>query len=476
VNGTGSPRPVDSGATGASIGRGLAVAFPSRFTRFLEQDVWRPDDPWARGRAGRVALAALRLAIVIVRAARDPALNLRAMGLVYIALLSLVPLLAVSFSVLTAFGAHNRIEPFLTHVLEPLGPKGAEITRRVVEFVNNMRVGVLGTVGVAGLFYTVLSMIHRIEAALNEIWHVRRARALARKFTDYLSILLVGPVLVLAAMAIIGSAQSNWLVQRIVASTPFQAVVLVVAGQVAPFLFLWGAFSFLYAFGPNTAVRPVSAVVGGAVAAVLWQVSGVAFTSFVAGSSRYAAISSGFAALAVFLVWLYVAWLILLIGSQVAYFQQYPASYVATRTRQGASVRERIALCALVDVTRRHVTGQPPAHLRDLAATIAAPVTILEDLVDDFVRRGILLRSIEPEGIALARAPELVSAAEALEVIRDPEERDSTAPDSETGPVADVLGARDRAVRDVLQGVTLRSLAERASLREVESSLGRVRR
>lgn len=441
------------------------MRFFAGITHRLNDMLWRSDAP-PRGWAVAIGLTALRLVAVIVRAARDSSLNLRAMGLVYSTLLSIVPLLAVSFSVLKAFGAHYRIEPFLAQGLEPLGAKGAEITSRVVEFVNNMQVGVLGAVGVVGLLYTVLALIDRIEDSLNYIWQVRRARGLARKFTDYLSILLVGPVLVFAALAVIASAQSHWLVQRIVAITPLEWVAVFVAGQVVPFLFLWGAFSFLYTFAPNTYVSPRAALLGGAVAAVLWQLAGVAFAAFIAGSTRYTAIYSSFAALVVFLIWLYVGWLVVLIGGQVAYFQQYPASYLAARTRQGTSLRERIALAALLEVTRRHVSGHPPVPLRVLATVVTAPVAVLERLVDDFVRRGILLRSAEPEAVALARAPEQVSVAEVLRVVRDPDDEGRVAPDDVPDAVAEVLRARDRAVADAVEGVTLRSLIARASPRD----------
>lgn len=430
----------------------------------LDEALWR--DAARRSRPTALGLAALRVVVVVVRATRDPSLNLRAMGLVYSTLLSIVPLLAVSFSVLKAFGAHYRIEPFLAHGLEPLGAKGVEITNRVLEFVNNMQVGVLGAVGVAGLLYTVLSLIDRIEDSLNHIWQVRRSRGLARKFTDYLSILLVGPVLVFAALAIIASAQSHWLVQRVVAITPLEWVVVFVAGQVVPFLFLCGAFSFLYTFAPNTHVSPRAALAGGAVAAVLWQLAGVAFTAFIATSTRYTAIYSSFAALVVFLIWLYVGWLVVLIGGQVAYFQQYPASYLAARTRQGTSLRERIALSALLEVARRHLSGQPPVPLRTLASAIAAPVAVLEHLVDDFVRHGVLLRCTEPEAIVLARAPEQVSVLQVFRVVRDPDDTEPVDNDGAPAAVTEVLHARDRAVTEAMVGITLRSLAARASPRE----------
>lgn len=273
----------------------------SRLVRLLGTEIWQQDATQG-GLATRAGVTVLRLLVVVARASQDGPLNLRAMGLIYSTLLSIVPLLAVGFSVLKAFGAHYRIEPMLLSALEPLGERGAEISRRVVEFVNNTQVGVLGAVGLAGLLYTVLSLIDRIEESLNHIWQVRRPRNMARKFTDYLSILLVGPVLVVAALTVIAAAQSHWLVQRIIQVTPLEALIVFFATNVVPFLFLCAAFSFLYGIMPNTRVRPEAALLGGAVAAVLWQLAGTAFAAFVAGSTRYTAIYSGFAALVVFLI------------------------------------------------------------------------------------------------------------------------------------------------------------------------------
>ena len=448
----------------------------SRLARFLGAGIWQ-HDATQNGLATRAGVIVLRLLVVVGRASQDRALNLRAMGLVYSTMLSIVPLLAVSFSVLKAFGAHYRIEPVLLSALEPLGPRSAEITRRVVEFVNNTQVGVLGAVGLAGLLYTVLSLIDRIEESLNHIWQVRRPRNFARKFSDYLSMLLVGPVLVVAALALIAAAQSHWLVQRIIEVTPLETLIVFFATNVVPFLFLCVAFSFMYGIMPNTRVRPEAALVGGAVAALLWQLAGTAFAAFVAGSARYTAIYSGFAALVVFLIWLYLGWLIVLIGGQVAYFQQYPSSYLAARTRPGVSLRERIAVGALVEIARRALAGEPPLRLEDLATAIAAPVAVLEDLIDDLVAHGILLRAAEPEGIALVSPPDRVPVAEALAVVRDPEPVPRARPLAVDDAVTELLAARDRATQDVVGDVTLAALASRpASPPSVLAPLARARR
>jgi len=140
--------------------------------------------------------------LILVRDLVDGQLTLRAMSLVYTTLLSIVPLLALSFSVLKAFGVHNQIQPMLLRFLEPLGENGAEIAHNIIEFIQRMNVGVLGAVGLVLLLYTAISLMQKIEESLNYIWHVHRPRPLADRFSRYLSVLLVGPILVFSALGI----------------------------------------------------------------------------------------------------------------------------------------------------------------------------------------------------------------------------------------------------------------------------------
>ena len=139
-------------------------------------------------------------------------LSVRAASLSYWTLLSLVPLLAVTFSVLKAFGGQDFILPFLIEVLEPLGSGRTEIAKRILEFVNNTNVGVLGAVGVAGLFYTVVALIGSVEEALNQTWRAQPVRNWTRRYGEILGMLLVGPVMLFTTIALIAAAQSYWLV------------------------------------------------------------------------------------------------------------------------------------------------------------------------------------------------------------------------------------------------------------------------
>jgi membrane protein len=269
----------------------------------------------------RLATPASAFAVALWRKYVADEIGLRAMSLVYTTILSLVPFLAVTFSVLKAFGVQNQVEPMLAQALSPLGADAAEISRRVVAFVNNLRVGVLGAFGVAGLLYTAVSLVGTIENSLNHIWSARQGRTLAVKFRDYLSVIMVAPVLTFSALALTASAQSQTLVQRALELAPFLTVL---ATRFMPHLILAAGFTLLYKFLPTARVSWRAALIGGIVAGVGWKLAGTAFAAFVAGSGRYAAIYSSFAIVILFLVWLYVSWLIVLVGGEVAYFCQYP--------------------------------------------------------------------------------------------------------------------------------------------------------
>jgi membrane protein len=401
----------------------------------------------------RVRSSIYRAAVVASTRYRDDVLDLQAISLTYSTLLSLVPFLAVMFSVLKAFEIQNALEPFLAQMLQPLGANASEVTKRIIDFVDNLRVGILGAAGVAMLFYTVVTLVAKIEDALNRIWRLPRSRTWGQRITAYLSVVLVGPVMVFTALTLTASAQSYWLVERLV-QIGFVSYIFTLTTNVMPFVLFCGTFTFLYKLIPYTNVRLGSALIGGATAGILWQVIGTAFAVFVANSARYAAIYSSFAIMIVFLLWVYVGWLIFLIGAEVAYFHQHPSAFLreALPGGKGHRFQEWLAVSALVEITRRHLSETPPWEATELASYLG--VSSLDNLFDDFVRAGILLRSVEPEGIALARPPEAVPVKEILDIVAG-----SNAPGVENaGPVAQVLIRRDQAIERAMEGMTLRSL------------------
>jgi membrane protein len=386
---------------------------------------------------------------------RGDVLSLQAMGLTYSTLLSLVPFLAVMFSVLKAFGVQNGLEPFLAQLLQPLGNAAAEVTSSIIKFVENIRVGILGGAGVAMLFYTVVTLVAKIEDALNQIWRLPHSRSWSQRVTAYLSVILVGPVMVFTALTLTASAQSYWLVERLF-EIGFVSYLFTLTTSVMPFVLLCATFTFLYKFIPYTKVRLSSALVGGATAGILWQLVGTAFAAFVANSARYAAVYSTFAIVIVFLIWLYTGWLIFLIGAEVTYFHQHPSAFVyeALTGGRGYRFQEWLALSALVEIARRHSSDEPPWEQTELAARFG--VSSLGNLNDEFVRCGILLRSAEPEGVSLARPAENVLVKEILDIVGG-----STMPEvKNAGAIGEVLLRRDQVAQKVLEGITLKSLVQ----------------
>lgn len=324
----------------------------------------------------------------------DGQISMRAMSLVYTTLLSLVPLLALAFSLLKGLGAHNELEPVLQRFLEPLGPQGNEVARTVVAFVENIKVGVLGFVGVALLLYTVLSMIQKVEDAFNYIWRVQMRRRLGQRIGEYLSVLLIGPFAIFLALGMTASVMSSGFVARIAEIEPLGAVIYVL-GRLLPYFVIVGLFTFLYVFIPNTRVRLGPAFGGGLLAGVLWQTASLGFASFVASSPNYNAIYSGFAIVILLLIWLYVGWLILLIGCQLAYYLQNPERLTPTRTapQMWARATELLGLQVVALVGRRFLAGEPPATVEQLQRELPALPDHVERVVEVLLHHGVLAES-----------------------------------------------------------------------------------
>ncbi|WP_231871929.1 YhjD/YihY/BrkB family envelope integrity protein, partial [Oleiphilus sp. HI0079] len=150
----------------------------------------------------RVAHRVSRISYAIVRDLTQGSLTLHAMSLVFTSILSIVPLLALSFSLLRYFNVQNRFLPMIEHFLLPMGEKGQEIHQAIMQFVDNVKVGVLGAVGLLLLLYTVLSLVQKIEFAFNRIWFVANTRSISRRLSNYLSMIFVGPILVVAAISL----------------------------------------------------------------------------------------------------------------------------------------------------------------------------------------------------------------------------------------------------------------------------------
>lgn len=413
-----------------------------------------------RRRRGKRLLQTLT---VILRDVAQGQLTLRAMGLVYTTLLSLVPLLALSFSVLKAFGVHNQIQPFLQRVLAPLGENSGEVTRRIIGFIDNMNVGVLGSLGLALLIYTALSMIEKVEEAFNYIWHVPRTRSFGERFSRYLSLMLVGPLLVFSALGITATVVNAEVTRQILAVEPFGQLFLGLS-RLMPYLLVVAAFTFAYDFVPNTQVRPAAALLGGLAAGVAWQTAGWAFAEFAATAGTYRAIYSGFAILILFLIWLYLSWLILLVGASVAFYSQHPEYLIARsgEPRLSNRMRERLALAAMSLIAGNFLAGRPPLSVDAMAHRLRVPGHAIQVVLEALDRHGLVAAAAgEVRAYLPARDLGAIPVRELLDVARTAEEELYLGPaDLPLQPEVDqVLRRLEEAVGGALAGLTVRDIA-----------------
>ena len=428
-----------------------------RLERLLFEPEHQPPVP-----ALRRLLAWLRYPYAMIRDLLQGDLNLRAMGLVYTTLLSIVPLVAFGFAVLKGLGIHREFEPLLYEFLRPIGAQSYELTSQIMQFVENTRGGVLGSLGLAFLLYTVVSTVQKVEESFNFAWHVERPRSMMRRVSEYMTLMVVGPILLAVVLGLFG-AVADWPFARWLAShEPFGALVANL-GRATPYLVVTAVFTLLYMYVPNTRVRWGAALVGGVAAGLLWAASGAIFTQIVVASTRMVAIYAGFAIFLVTLIWVYLSWTILLVGAQLSFYFQNPRYLRAgqVEVRLTSRLRERLALSVMVLVGRSFAGDAPAWTLKSLAERMEVPSSALATVMDSLEQAGLVLTT-DQDRLVPGRALNRIAMHEILAAVRDERQyaswllaRARTEPDADA--VADAV---DAAVREQTRSQTLRDLLD----------------
>src|SRR5256885_2892576 len=277
-------------------------------------------------RAGMLAggLRVLRYPYAVVRDLARGEINLRAMSLVYTTLLSLIPLLAFSFAVLKVLGGRGALGRMVYGLFGPGGGAAARrLTARVLRFASHVSGGVVGSLGLALLAWTLLGTIKKVEDSFNFLWHVDQPRSLARRLAEYTSLLIAGPVLLVGFVGLSHAALASAPVQEVV-HLPLLQRLRGTGIALAPYLTVTAFFTALYMMIPNTRVQWRAALIGALVGGILWAAVGKMFTAFVMYSTRLTLVYAGFAFVVAALLWTYLGWLILLAGAQLSFYVQNP--------------------------------------------------------------------------------------------------------------------------------------------------------
>lgn len=374
----------------------------------VESRLWREHDSstlhWRRH-----LIRILQIAYAVLRDMAEGHLSLRAMSLVYYTVIALVPLLALAFAILKGLGVHNAMEPALLSLLQPfMGEYSTQITSNIVNFVDNVRVEVLSVVSLGVLLYTVLTMMQQIELTFNYIWSITQPRSLAHRISEYLFAIIVSPLLILISVGIASSVETTFFV-RYLEQLTFGAWLLHFFALLMPALFMSLAFALAFIFIPNTKVRFSSAFLGGVITMIAWKAMALIFQNFILVNSANAIIYAAFFAIILLMLFLYLGWLMLLIGSSVAFYHQYPSKARTGRKplRLSFESQEEVSLSVAYLIVKRFNQGLQPWSLEELQAYTRISATVLESAIslllgsgfiratDDQPRRFLPQRSVE---------------------------------------------------------------------------------
>jgi len=352
--------------------RAPAESLWTRLRNLPERWLFGPeaDQPGAGGLLRRWA----RYPYALLRDLAGGKLNLHAIGLVYASVLAIIPLLAFSFGILAGFHAQGVLEPLVHDFFGPMGSAADELTARVMEFANKVRGGLVGSVGLALLIWTLISTMKKIEDGFNFVWHVDVPRNFGRRVAEYVALLIIGPVL-LAAVVGLSRLAAESEPMRVLSELPLMVRVMAMILSAAPYLIASGLLTLIYIVVPNTQVRFGPALAGGISAGILWAATGRFFTLFVLYSSRLTVVYAGFAIIIATLVWTYFNWIILLIGAQISFYAQNP-SYLRVGSREprlSCADTERLAVGIMYLVAERYRGGGQRVTIAALAATLGYP-------------------------------------------------------------------------------------------------------
>ena len=365
----------------------------------------------------RFAVKYLQTLFLVVRNFQADQCMIRASALAYTTILSLVPFFALTFAILKGFGVQNMVEPL---ILDAVAAGSQEIVDNIVTYINNTNMTSLGAIGLLTLIATVITLLGNIEEAFNIIWGVRETRPLNRKFSDYLSVVVSAPLLMLAAISLATTLQSQAFVQWVVANV-YLGKTLLNGIRLLQHVSVWAALVFLYIFIPNTRVRFTSALVGGILAGTLWQIVQWCYIHFQVGVAKYNAIYGTLAVLPIFMVWIYTSWLVILFGVElVCAHQNIRMLRHDLRISVNHGMKELLALAILQAIAEKFHAGLPAFSIEELAEKLDIPVRLCRELLELLAVSGFLVQTAgSSPSYQPARELETIAVTDVLDSLKN---------------------------------------------------------
>lgn len=427
------------------------LALKAKTINFIKTDIWRirkEDFP----RMKYFFIKQLRILLLATRGFAQNQCPLRASALTFYSTLSIVPMVAMAFGIAKGFGYQEILE---NQLLEKLSGQ-EEVMIRVVDFAHslleNTKGGMIVGIGIIVLLWTVIKLLGHIEGSFNDIWEVKKSRSYGRKFSDYLSIMLISPLLIImSSSATLFITTKITLITEKVALIGILSPVIFFMLKLIPYCLVWILFIFTYILMPNTKVNFSAGFIGGIIAGTIFQVSQLAYILFQVGVAKYNAIYGSFAALPLFLIWMQLSWFIVLFGAEISFSYQYADTYEFEPDRRQISpaFKKLLSLQIAHLVISTFSKGEMPLTASKISRVLEIPIRLVQQLLDELVESGIfsiaeikgnkelayqpardiniitinsIIKTLEQKGvdnIPVAQTPELQSLSEVLSTFSD---------------------------------------------------------
>ena len=368
----------------------------TKIRKFTQEEIWQTS-LHDRSRPHVFFIKQLRIIILAFRGFLEDRVSIRASALTYFTLLSLVPIVAMAFGVAKGFGFQDKMEEFIIGNF-----KGQEeVLNYVIELsytlLDGVQGGLLAGVGLVILIWSVMQVLTNIENSFNAIWQIKKPRSFFRKLSDYLSIILIAPILIIVSSSLM--VFINTRVQSVGDSFEMLQVItpaLESTLKLIPYVIIWLVFTLLYMIMPNTKVNFKYALIAGIIAGTAFQLIQWGYIHFQIGVTKFSALYGTFAALPLFLVWLQISWLIVLLGAEISFAYQNVEKYEFEAESLQISNHNKRILSLLIShyVIKRFAKGEEPPVSSDIGDDLGIPIRLVRDIIYDMVQAKILVETI----------------------------------------------------------------------------------
>ena len=360
--------------------------------KFLKDEVWRIRIRELSG-FKYFLLRPIRILLLASRGFAEDKCSLRASALTFYSFLSVVPVMAMVFGIAKGFGLEKNLETLLTEKLQ--GQE--EVIQWIIQFANallsNTKGGVIAGVGILILFWSVIKLLENVEKAFNDIWGVKRGRSFTQKMSNYLSVMLICPILLImsSSLSVFITTRMSIIAGEVTLIRDLSPVISFFL-NLFPYLVVWLLFTFIYIFMPNTQVSFKGGMLAGIVSGSIFHIVQKIYIGFQIGVAKYNAIYGSFAALPLFLIWLQLSWLVVLFGAEISFASDNEEDYEFEPDCLKVSLRfKRVLALRIAELCiKNFCNGEKPLDTLSIAHELKAPVRLVREILYSLVDAKVL--------------------------------------------------------------------------------------